>query len=203
MFTGIVEELGTVAAVETLDSSAVLTLVGPTVAAGARPGESICVNGVCLTVVDPEADRFAADVMQQTLSLTNLGDLTPGDRVNLERAMAADGRFGGHVVQGHIDGTTHLRAIERAEHWTVTTFDLPEDLARYVVPQGSVILDGISLTVSDVDQDSFQVSLIPTTLSLTTLGHKEIGDTVNLEVDVLAKYVERILTHREQEQGQA
>lgn len=203
MFTGIVEELGTVAAVEKRATSGVLTLVGPTVAEGARPGESICVNGVCLTVVHATPDGFTADVMQQTLDLTDFGTLVAGDRVNLERAMAADGRFGGHVVQGHIDGTTRVGAVERAEHWTVMTFDLPESLARYVVPQGSVILDGISLTVSAVGTDTFSVSLIPATLALTTLGHKEIGDTVNLEVDVLAKYVERILTHRDRDRADA
>ena len=203
MFTGIVEELGTVATVENRETSGVLTLVGPTVAADARAGDSICVNGVCLTVVEAAADRFTADVMRQTLDLTNLGSLTAGDRVNLERAMAADGRFGGHVVQGHIDGTTRVVDVETAEHWTVMTFELPQALARYIVAQGSVILDGVSLTVSAVTSQTFQVSLIPTTLALTTLGHKEVGATVNLEVDVLAKYVERILVHREQEQATA
>jgi riboflavin synthase len=135
-------------------------------------------------------------VMKQTLALTNLGGLHAGDHANLERAMPSDGRFGGHVVQGHVDGTTRIRGIERTEHWEVMTLDLPTDLARYVVPQGTVILDGVALTVSDVGEDTFSVSLIPTTLSLTTLGHKEIGDVVNVEVDVIAKYVERLLEHR-------
>lgn len=201
MFTGIVEELGSVEKVERAPSSAVLTLHGPLVTQGVRAGDSICVNGVCLTVVEAPDGRFTADVMQQTLSLTNLGDLASGSRVNLERAMAADGRFGGHVVQGHIDGTTTVREVRREEQWTVMTFDLPDHLARYVVPQGSIILDGVSLTVSAVVGTTFQVSLIPTTLSLTTLGIKDIGDSTNIEVDVLAKYVERILTHRETEQA--
>ncbi|WP_018155724.1 riboflavin synthase [Demetria terragena] len=203
MFTGIVEELGTVVAVEHRDASAVFEFSGSLVTDGARPGESICVNGVCLTVVEPGEGSFTTDVMAQTLDLTNIGSLAVGDRVNLERAMAADGRFGGHVVQGHIDGITRVRAIQRSADWTVMSVDLPSALARYIVPQGSIILDGISLTVSAVLDTTFEVSLIPTTLGLTTLGHKGIGDTVNIEVDVLAKYVERILTYRDQELANA
>ena len=194
MFTGIVEELGQVVSVEPGEESAVLRVRGPLVTSDATHGASIAVNGVCLTVVEHDADSFSVDVMAETLRRSSLGDLAAGDPVNLERAMAASSRFGGHIVQGHVDGTATVTAREPGDRWEVVTFTLPATLARYVVEKGSITVDGVSLTVSDVTNDSFSVSLIPTTLALTTLGHKGIGATVNLEVDVLAKYVERLMS---------
>lgn len=195
MFTGIVEELGEVVAVQRGDDSAVLTLHGPTVTTDVGHGASVAVDGVCLTVTahDRSAGTFTVDVMAETLRRSTLGRLGPGDRVNLERAMSASGRFGGHVVQGHVDGTAQVLAREPGKAWEVVRFTLPDDLARYVVQQGSITVDGVSLTVSGLGEDAFEVSLIPTTLELTTLGRRGIGDPVNLEVDVLAKYVERLL----------
>ena len=198
MFTGIVEELGRVVDLERGAQSARLTVEGPLVTADATHGASIAVNGVCLTVVEHGEGRFTVDVMAETLDRTSLGDLEPGDPVNLERAMPASGRFGGHVVQGHVDGTSRVLARTPGDRWEVVRFGLPEQLARYLVEKGSITVDGVSLTVSAVGRDDegdwFEVSLIPTTLALTTLGHKGIGAVVNLEVDVLAKYVERLLS---------
>lgn len=201
MFTGIVEELGHVVSVERLaDDSARLVVSGPVVTGDARHGDSIAVNGVCLTVVDLGAGSFSADVMAETLKRSSLGALSAGDRVNLERPMAADGRFGGHIVQGHVDGRGTIRGRHRSANWEVVEVDLPADLARFVVPKGSITVDGVSLTVVDVvdgAQPWFSVSLIPTTLADTTLGTKDVGDPVNLEVDVIAKYVERLVgAHR-------
>ncbi|MGA8047844.1 MAG: riboflavin synthase [Dermatophilaceae bacterium] len=197
MFTGIVEELGRVAAVEHGAESARLTLHGPLVTEDAVHGASIAVNGVCLTVVEVDAGEFTVDVMLETLDRSSLGSVRPGDPVNLERAMRADGRFGGHVVQGHVDGTATIVERVPGDRWEVVRCTVPDGLARYVVEKGSITVDGVSLTVASVDERTFTVSLIPTTLELTTLGHKRVGDTVNLEVDVLAKYVERILDARE------
>jgi riboflavin synthase len=194
MFTGIVEELGEVAVIEPGADSARMTLRGPLVTSDAAHGASIAVNGVCLTVVEHGAGEFTVDVMAETLRRSSLGALRPGDRVNLERAMAASSRFGGHVVQGHVDGTAEVVERVPGDRWEVVRFSLPADLARYVVEKGSITVDGVSLTVASVDDDSFTVSLIPTTLDLTTLGRRGVGDLVNLEVDVLAKYVERLLT---------
>ncbi len=196
MFTGIVEELGTVTALELGADSARLTVRGPLVTSDAEHGASISVNGVCLTVTEHGEGAFTVDVMAETLHRTSLGALRPGDPVNLERAMAASSRFGGHVVQGHVDGTATITAREPGERWEVVRFTLPADLARYLVEKGSITVDGVSLTVVDVEDDAFSVSLIPTTLALTTLGTKGVGDAVNLEVDVLAKYVERLLATR-------
>ncbi|HEY7719295.1 MAG TPA: riboflavin synthase [Pedococcus sp.] len=193
MFTGIVEELGEVVAVDVGEDSARLTVRGPLVTSDATHGASIAVNGVCLTVVEHGGGTFTVDVMAETLRRTGLGALRPGDPVNLERAMAAGGRFGGHVVQGHVDGTGTVLERVPGDRWEVVRIGLPADLARYVVTQGSVTVDGTSLTVASVDDRSFTVSLIPTTLELTTLGRRAAGDVVNLEVDVLAKYVERLL----------
>jgi riboflavin synthase len=192
MFTGIVEELGEVVAVEPQADAARLTVRGKVVTGDARHGDSIAVNGVCLTVADVEGDAFTADVMKETLDRSSLGALRPGSRVNLERAVRADQRLGGHIVQGHVDGTGAVLSREPAEHWEVVRVSLPEDLNRYVVEKGSIAVDGVSLTVVAVDQDAFAVSLIPTTLGLTTLGHKQPGEPVNLEVDVIAKYVEKL-----------
>jgi len=197
MFTGIVEELGYVTAVQDRsDESARLTFRGPQVSDGTHLGDSICVNGVCLTVASIAADTFTADVMKVTLDRSNLGDLRPGARVNLERALAADGRFGGHIVQGHVDGTTRITSRTPAEHWELVDISLPPELSLYLVDKGSITVDGVSLTVAALHDDSFTVSLIPTTMALTTLGTKEPGERVNLEVDVLAKYVERLFTSR-------
>lgn len=201
MFTGLVEEKGVVTAVEPLGDSVRLSVRGPVVTADATHGASISVNGCCLTVMAQEADVFSADVMAESLDKTSLGDLAPGAEVNLERAMAAGGRMGGHVVQGHVDGTGALIDRIPSEHWEVLRFSLPDDLARYLVPKGSITVQGVSLTVVEVTdpQDPapwFSVSLIPTTLADTTLGTLAPGDRVNLEVDVLAKYVERLLAAR-------
>jgi riboflavin synthase len=193
MFTGIVEELGEVAELADLGDSVRLTLRGPVVVDGAGHGDSIAVNGVCLTVVESGTDTFTADVMRETLDRSSLGALAVGDPVNLERPMRLDGRLGGHLVQGHVDGTGTIESRDRSEHWDVVRVSLPDDLARYVVHKGSITVDGVSLTVASVDDRSFTVSLIPTTLALTTLGRKQVGDPVNLEVDVVAKYVERLL----------
>ncbi|MBP0459816.1 riboflavin synthase [Streptomyces montanisoli] len=196
MFTGIVEELGEVTAVEDLGDSRRFTLRGPVVTEGAKHGDSIAVNGVCLTVVDHREDWFTADVMAETLKRSSLGALAPGSPVNLERTVAVGGRLGGHIVQGHVDGTGTIVAREASEHWEIVTIQLPAELSRYIVEKGSITVDGVSLTVVEAGTDHFTISLIPTTLALTTLGSKGPGDPVNLEVDVLAKYVERLLGQR-------
>jgi riboflavin synthase len=207
VFTGIIEELGEIVSIETLSDSARFTVRGTVVTSDATHGASIAVNGVCLTVADatgsPDliAGVFTADVMAESLNRSALGDIGPGDRVNLERPMQVDGRFGGHIVQGHVDGTGTVLARESSEHWDVLRISLPQALTRYVVEKGSVTVDGISLTVSALSDDTeagaeFSVSLIPATLAQTTLGFRAPGDRVNLEVDVLAKYVERQLGAR-------
>jgi riboflavin synthase len=198
VFTGIVEELGEVTAVEELGDSCRFTVRGPVVTEGARHGDSIAVNGVCLTVVETGDGQFTADVMAETLLRSGLGALAPGAPVNLERPMALGGRLGGHLVQGHVDGTGTLLERTAAERWELVRISLPAELSRYVVDKGSITVDGISLTVVHADADWFSVSLIPTTLALTTLGTKQKGDLVNLEVDVVAKYVERMLGDRQQ-----
>ncbi|MFE3993332.1 riboflavin synthase [Streptomyces goshikiensis] len=193
MFTGIVEELGEVTAVEQLAEASRFRLRGPVVTDGAKHGDSIAVNGVCLTVVESTDGEFTADVMQETLNRSSLGTLAQGSRVNLERPMALGGRLGGHLVQGHVDGTGEILSRTPSEHWELVKVALPGHLARYVVEKGSITVDGVSLTVVEAAADHFTISLIPTTLALTTLGIKQPGDPVNLEVDVLAKYVERLL----------
>jgi riboflavin synthase len=198
MFTGIVEELGEVVAVEALAGAARLTVRGPQVAADAARGDSIAVNGVCLTVVEAADKTFTADVMAETLRRTGLGSLVPGSSVNLERPLRLDGRLGGHLVQGHVDATATILSRSPAEHWDVVRVAVPAPLARYIVEKGSVAVDGVSLTVSAASDGApgeppwFEVSLIPTTLELTTLGLAEPGREVNLEVDMIAKYVERL-----------
>ncbi|GAO09863.1 riboflavin synthase [Streptomyces lydicamycinicus] len=193
MFTGIVEELGAVVAVENLGDASRFRLRGPVVTEDAKHGDSIAVNGVCLTVVDTADGEFTADVMAETLNRSSLGALAAGSRVNLERPMALGGRLGGHLVQGHVDGTGTILERTPGEHWEIVKIALPAALSRYVVEKGSITVDGVSLTVVDAADDYFTISLIPTTLALTTLGIKKAGDPVNLEVDVLAKYVERLL----------
>jgi riboflavin synthase len=193
MFTGIVEELGQVVDLQRGNDSAVLTVRGRRVSEDAVHVASLAVNGVCLTVTDHDEDLVSFDVMAETLQRSSLGALAPGHPVNLERAMAATDRLGGHIVQGHVDGTARLLQRTPGERWEVVRVSLPAELGRYVVEKGSITVDGVSLTVSAVGEDFFEVSLIPTTLALTTLGHKQPGDVVNLEVDVIAKYVERLL----------
>ncbi|WP_225754516.1 riboflavin synthase [Actinotalea sp. Marseille-Q4924] len=197
MFTGIVEEVGEVLAVEHTGEDARLRLRGPVVTAGVRPGDSIAVSGVCLTVTALGDDgTFAADVMPETLRRSTLGGLAPGDRVNLERAVRADGRLDGHLVQGHVDGVGELVSRTPGPRWDDLVLRLPAALARYVAEKGSIAVSGVSLTVTHVGDDTFGVSLIPTTLAATTLGGLRPGDRVNLEVDVVAKYVERLLGAR-------
>lgn len=197
MFTGIVEELGEVLGREDLGDSARLVIRGPLVTSDAGHGDSIAVNGVCLTVVEVLAEgAFSADVMAETLDRSSLRGALPGARVNLERAAAISSRLGGHIVQGHVDGTGQIISRTPSEHWTVVRIGLPAALSRYVVEKGSITVDGVSLTVSGLGSDWFEISLIPTTLDLTTLGHAEVGTPVNLEVDVIAKYVERLLGQR-------
>jgi riboflavin synthase len=203
MFTGIVEELGEVVALERHNGVARLTVSGPKVASGVAHGESIAVNGVCLTVTDAADGVFTADVMGETLDRSDIGTLRPGSPVNLERPLRLSSRLGGHLMQGHVDGTGQIAARTRAQAAEVIRITLHNGLARYVTEKGSVAVDGVSLTVSAVSDPGtspgepwFEVSLIPTTLRLTTLGGKQPGDLVNLEVDMLAKYVERLLDGR-------
>jgi riboflavin synthase len=198
MFTGIVEALGEVVEVENLADSARLTIRSPEITSDAEPGGSIAVNGVCLTVTGTAGGVFEADVMQETLKRSALTALTPGARVNLERSVRLADRLGGHLVQGHVDATAAVISRSPGDQWDVVRIALPPQLARYVVEKGSICVDGISLTVSAIADDWFEVSLIPETLKRTTLGFREPGDTVNLEVDVIAKYVEKLLTGRGQ-----
>jgi len=209
MFTGIVEDLGEVEAVEHGIDSARILIRSATVTDGTRPGDSIAVNGVCLTVTSivtsrprpagtppdpPGAPRgFVADVMGETLARSSLKEAAPGTKVNLERSVRLEDRLGGHLVQGHVDATATILSRDPQENWQVVRISLPPGLARYVVHKGSITVDGVSLTVSAIGSDWFEVSLIPETLSRTTLGIKQPGDTVNLEVDVIAKYVEKLL----------
>jgi len=197
MFTGIVEELGEVVRLtDAGGDSAVIAVRGPVVTSDARHGDSISVNGVCLTVIDNEDGVFTADVMGETLRRSSLGALRAGGQVNLERAAALGSRLGGHLVQGHVDGVAELLGREPGDQWETVRFSLPPQLAKYVVEKGSITVDGVSLTVMAVDDDSFSVGLIPTTSKLTVLGSKAAGDPVNLEVDVIAKYVEKMLGER-------
>ena len=197
MFTGIVEELGEVVYLtDAGGDSAVVAVRGPVVTSDARHGDSISVNGVCLTVIDNVDGVFTADVMGESLRRSSLGVLRAGSPVNLERAATVGSRLGGHLVQGHVDGVGKIIAREPADEWEVLRFSLPPELARYVVEKGSITVDGVSLTVMEVTDDTFSVGLIPTTLKLTVLGAKAVGDPVNLEVDVIAKYVEKMLGGR-------
>jgi riboflavin synthase len=202
MFTGIVEELGTVEAVERQSDAVRLTVRATTVLTDSGLGESIAVNGCCLTVVSTGStdgsttDTWTADVMAETLAKTGLGSLAVGDRVNLERAATVGSRLGGHLVQGHVDAVGHVVRREPGEHWEVVTISMPPDLGPYVVDKGSITVDGVSLTVVEARDDGFTVSLIPETLRRTTLGFRGVGDAVNLEVDVIGKYVARQLALR-------
>jgi riboflavin synthase len=196
VFTGIVEELGEIVALEPATDSARITVRGPLVTSDAKHGDSIAVNGVCLTVLEIADGAFTADVMQETLDRSSLGALQNGSPVNLERPMTLNARLGGHLVQGHVDGVGTIVSRRPSENWEVVTVSLPPTISRYVVEKGSITVDGISLTVTEVTDSTFSVSLIPATLELTTLGRKTVGDPVNLEVDVVAKYVERLLGDR-------
>jgi riboflavin synthase len=197
LFTGIVEELGTVEALERQSDAVRLTVRAATVLEDTGSGDSISVNGCCLTVAERTEETWTADVMAETLARTGLGVLAAGDRVNLERAVTAGTRLGGHLVQGHVDAVGHVVRREPGEHWDVVTVAMPRELAPYLVDQGSVTVDGVSLTVVEAGEDEFTVSLIPETLRRTTLGFREPGDPVNLEVDVIGKYVARQLELRE------
>jgi len=196
VFTGIIEQVGTISAVEPLGDSVRLTIDAPAILDGVALGDSIAVNGVCLTVAEHTATTFTADCMQETLDRSNLGELLVGSPVNLERAALVNARLDGHIVQGHVDATTTLTSRNSSEHWDVLRFALPPTLARYIVEKGSIAINGTSLTVSALGDDYFEVSLIPITLRDTIFGKLAVGGTVNLEVDVLAKYVERNLTFR-------
>ena len=202
MFTGIVEERGEIVAMDRHAGAATVTVRGPRVTEDAGEGDSIAVNGVCLTVTATSGPAFTADVMAETLRRTALGALAPGSPVNLERPLRFGGRLGGHLVQGHVDGVAAIVSRSPAEHWDVVRIVIPPGLARYIVEKGSVAVDGVSLTVSAVggqngEQPWFEVSLIPATLSATTLGRAQPGTGVNLEVDVIGKYVERLLAGQE------
>ena len=193
MFTGLVEEVGRVENLEELGDSVRLTVRGPLVTEDAAFGDSIAVDGVCLTVIDVADGCFKADVMQETLDRSRLSNYTSDARVNLERALAAGARLGGHIVQGHVDGVGELLSRTPSEHWEVLRFSLPSSLNKYVVEKGSIAINGTSLTVSSVGDGYFEVSLIPTTLADTTFGELAVGEPVNLEVDVVAKYVEKMV----------
>ena len=197
MFTGIVEEMGTVRSVQRGARSAVLSIGARLVLEDLKIGDSVAVNGVCLTATSVDGGGFTADVMHETLDRSSLGALGPGSPVNLERAMAADGRFGGHIVSGHIDGTGTITAIRRDDNALWYTLSAPPALLRYIVEKGSITIDGISLTVARVDETGFCVSVIPHTAAMTVLGKKRPGDVVNLETDIIGKYVEKLLLPRE------
>lgn len=193
MFTGIVEELGQVEKLETLADAVRISIAGPLVVSDAKIGDSISVNGVCLTVTEKTAQSFSADVMQETLNRSTLGKLTAGSKVNLERPVTLATRLGGHLVQGHVDGMGKVISRQQSQNWDVLTIEPPKDLLKYIVEKGSITIDGTSLTIASVTDEVFTVSLIPETLAKTTLGLVKPGDLVNLEVDVMAKYVEKLM----------
>jgi riboflavin synthase len=197
VFTGIVEDLGEIVAVEELTDARRIVIRSAIVTPDAREGDSIAVNGVCLTVTGTTDDTFSADVMLETMERSSLAKAQRDDRVNLERSVTLQDRLGGHLVQGHVDATGTIEERTPAEHWEVVRISLPDSISRYVVEKGSIAVDGTSLTVSQVSDDSFEVSLIPETLKRTTLGFKRAGDMVNLEVDIIGKYVERLLGSKE------
>lgn len=193
MFTGLVEERGTVVGMQEQGDAVRISIKAPVVTSDAQLGDSISVNGVCLTVAELEESTFIADVMQESLVRSALGELSDGSLVNLERAMLPTTRFGGHIVQGHVDGTAKMISRTPSENWEVLRFELPAEMSKYVVEKGSIAISGTSLTVSAIGEDWFEVSLIPVTLRDTILGELTEGSLVNLEVDVLAKYVEKMV----------
>jgi riboflavin synthase len=198
MFTGIIEELGTVASVEVLPDSIRLAIKGDLVRQDLSQGESISVNGVCLTAAEITSDGFIADVMLETLNRSSLSGISQGESVNLERAMSGAGRFGGHVVQGHVDGVAEIISREPSANWEVVKVKIPAELSKYVVHKGSITFDGVSLTVNDISDNTVSLSLIPETLRLTTLGTKQVGDKLNVEADILAKHIEKLIEARSQ-----
>jgi riboflavin synthase len=198
MFTGIIEELGTVASVEVLPDSIRLGIKGDLVRQDLSQGESISVNGVCLTAAEITSDGFIADVMLETLNRSSLSGISKGESVNLERAMSGDGRFGGHVVQGHVDGVAEIVSRESSANWEVVKIKIPAELSKYVVHKGSITFDGVSLTVNEISDNTVSLSLIPETLRLTTLGTKQVGDKLNVEADILAKHIEKLIEARSQ-----
>jgi riboflavin synthase len=193
MFTGIVEEYGKVTGLELFADSAQLTVAGPLVAGALEPGSSVAVNGVCLTVTQAADGQFTVDVMGETLAKTGIGALASGGSVNLERPVVVGGRLDGHIVQGHVDGTGVVTQTRQEDGWRVLRIAFPAGLSRYVAHKGSIAVDGVSLTVSGLGEDWFEVSLIPETIARTTLGESKVDDVVNIEVDMIAKYVERLL----------
>jgi riboflavin synthase len=201
MFTGIIEELGKIERIEQLKDAVRLEISGSLVTEGLKRGESISVSGACLTAVDITPTGFTADVMLETLRRTSLGSAGEGDVVNLERAMSASARFGGHMVQGHVDGVGKIVSREPSEHWEWVRISVPAELMKYVVLKGSISFDGVSLTVNEIADNTVGVSLIPETLALTTLGSKPVGAEVNVEVDIMAKHIERLLAARESGSG--
>jgi riboflavin synthase len=198
MFTGIVEELGTISGVKELGDSIRLQVSGELVRSDLAQGESISVNGTCLTAAELTPDGFVADVMLETLNRTSLRGIAVGDKVNLERAMSGAGRFGGHVVQGHVDGVAEIISREPSANWEVVKVKIPSEIAKYVVHKGSITFDGVSLTVNDISGDVVSLSLIPETLRLTTLGKKGVGAKLNVEADILAKHIEKLIEARSQ-----
>jgi riboflavin synthase len=198
MFTGIIEELGTVESVEVLPDSIRLGIKGELVRQDLSQGESVSVNGVCLTAAEITADGFIADVMLETLNRSSLSGISQGESVNLERAMSGAGRFGGHVVQGHVDGVAEIISREPSANWEVVKVKIPAELSKYVVHKGSITFDGVSLTVNDISDNTVSLSLIPETLRLTTLGTKQVGDKLNVEADILAKHIEKLMEARSQ-----
>ena len=198
MFTGIIEELGTVASVEVLPDSIRMAIKGDLVRQDLSQGESISVNGVCLTAAEITSDGFIADVMLETLNRSSLSGISQGESVNLERAMSGAGRFGGHVVQGHVDGVAEIISREPSANWEVVKVRIPAELSKYVVHKGSITFDGVSLTVNDISDNTVSLSLIPETLRLTTLGTKQVGDKLNVEADILAKHIEKLIEARSQ-----
>ncbi|MFM6977868.1 MAG: riboflavin synthase [Micrococcales bacterium] len=196
MFTGIIEELGRVKNIELQSDAFRITIEGPLVTSDLHRGDSIAVSGTCLTAIEFGNGEFTADVMKETLDKTSMSDIKVGDAVNLERAMTAETRFGGHVVQGHVDGVGEIISRSPSENWEIVRVQIPRELMKYVVLKGSITIDGISLTVNEVGDDYIALSLIPETLALTTLGSKQAGDKVNVEADVMAKHIERLLEAR-------
>ena len=196
MFTGIIEELGKVVAIDEQPDAIRLTVSGPLVTSDIKRGDSIACSGVCLTAIEIQDGTFSADVMHETLRLTSLADVKVGDPINLERAMTMQTRFGGHHVQGHVDGVGEFISREKSDNWDWVRISIPKHLMKYIVLKGSITLDGISLTVNEIGEDFVGLSLIPETLKLTTLGYKKPGDKINVEVDVMAKHIERLLEMR-------
>ena len=197
MFTGIIEELGEITAIETQPDAVRLTISGKKVLEDLKRGESISVSGTCLTAIEIDDKSFTADVMHETIRLSGLQRVEVGQKVNLERAMTAATRFGGHVVQGHVDGVGEFVSREKSENWDWVRISVPEGLMKYVVMKGSITFDGISLTVNEIDGNVIGLSLIPETLEVTTLGYKSPGDLINVEVDVMAKHIERLMEARQ------